>query len=196
MKKTLLVFISLMLLLTCSFGVFAAGESAFANIMITANTKLHDEAGTSNPIAYMEEYGVGYSSKGDQVIFEGVDFGNNGANKIYINFSYANKDKNTNIAVYIDKKSDTPAAKFSIGDTGGWESKFAKEFSAAITVPAGKHDIIVEFVDETGSFNYIRFDEAPAKAVTAPKTADPAVLTVVLAAVSVAGVAIAKKRSK
>lgn len=42
--------------------------------MITADTKLYDEGGTDNPIAYMEAYGVGYSSKGDQVIFEDIDF--------------------------------------------------------------------------------------------------------------------------
>ncbi len=198
MKKSLFVIISLILVLACSMSVFAAGESAFGKVYVTADTKLHDEGGTNNPIAYMEAYGVGYSSKGDQVIFEDVDFGANGANKMYINFSYANKEVNTNIAVYIDNKSDTPACTYNIGYTGGWESKFAKEFSTDIEVPAGKHDIIVEFTDETGSFTYIRFDETPAKPTptTAAVTADATAITVVAAAASLAIAAVAKKRAK
>lgn len=194
MKKSLLAIIGLILALACSMSVAAAGGSAFENVMITADTKIYDEGGTSNPIAYMEAYGVGYSSKGDQVIFEDIDFGNNGANKMFINFSYGNESNSTNIAVFIDKRGDTPAATFNIGYTGGWESKFAKEFTAEISVPAGKHDIIVEFLDETGSFNYIRFDETPPVEVKqSAKTADPIALTIVSAAASLAAFAVMRK---
>lgn len=194
MRKSLLAIIGLILALACSMSVAAAGGSAFENVMITADTKIHDEGGTSNPIAYMEAYGVGYSSKGDQVIFEDIDFGNNGANRMYINFSYGNESNSTNIAVFIDKRGDIPAATFNIGYTGGWESKFAKEFTAEISVPAGRHDIIVEFLDETGSFNYIRFDEAPAAEVKqSAKTADPIALTIASAAASLAAFAVMRK---
>ena len=194
MKKSLLAIIGLILALACSMSVAAAGGSAFENVMITADTKIYDEGGTSNPIAYMEAYGVGYSSKGDQVIFEDIDFGSNGANKMYINFSYGNESNSTNIAVFIDKRGDTPAATFNIGYTGGWESKFAKEFTAEISVPAGRHDIIVEFLDETGSFNYIRFDEAPpAEVKQSAKTADPITLTIASAAASLAAFAVMRK---
>ena len=79
MKKIASAILTLALAATLPLGLSAAGESAFENVMITADTKLYDEGGTDNPIAYMEAYGVGYSSKGDQVIFEDIDFGENGA---------------------------------------------------------------------------------------------------------------------
>ena len=103
MKKIAAALLTLALATTLPLGLSAAGESAFENVMITADTKLYDEGGTDNPIAYMEAYGVGYSSKGDQVIFEDVDFGENGAEKMYINFSYGNESNSTNIEVYIDE---------------------------------------------------------------------------------------------
>lgn len=201
MKKSLLVLMSLVLMLSLALSVSAKGENAFENVMITADTKIYDAPGTDNPIAYMEAYGVGYSSKGDQVWFEDLDFGANGADKITINFSFGANDKSTNIAFFVDSTDGEPAAKLNIGYTGGWESTYAKEFTTDIEVPAGKHTIIVEFLDETGSFNYIRCNEAPAKAAPADdtasaSTADPMILTVVLAASSLAGAVVMGKRSK
>lgn len=199
MKKIASALLTLALATTLPLGLSAAGESAFENVMITADTKLYDEGGTDNPIAYMEAYGVGYSSKGDQVIFEDVDFGENGADTMYINFSYGNESNSTNIEVYIDEVAGEPAAKYNIGYTGGWESTFAKEFETEIAVPGGKHDIIVMFTDETGSFNYIRFDEAPAPEepeTTAPQTADPMLITAAVAAASAVGAVVFKKRAK
>ena len=201
MKKSLLVLMSLVLMLSLALSVSAKGENAFENVMITADTKIVDVPGTDNPIAYMEAYGVGYSAKGDQVWFEDLDFGANGADKITINFSFGANDKSTNIAFFVDSTDGEPAAKLNIGYTGGWESTYAKEFTTDIEVPAGKHTIIVEFLDETGSFNYIRCNEAPAKAAPADdtasaSTADPMILTVVLAASSLAGAVVMGKRSK
>lgn len=201
MKKSLLVLMSLVLMLSLALSVSAKGENAFENVMITADTKIYDAPGTDNPIAYMEAYGVGYSSKGDQVWFEDLDFGANGADKITINFSFGANDKSTNIAFFVDSTDGEPAAKLNIGYTGGWDSTYAKEFTTDIEVPAGKHTIIVEFLDETGSFNYIRCNEAPAKAAPADdtasaSTADPMILTVVLAASSLAGAVVMGKRSK
>lgn len=200
MKKSLLVLMSLVLMLSLALSVSAKGENAFENVMITADTKIYDAPGTDNPIAYMEAYGVGYSSKGDQVWFEDLDFGENGADKITINFSYGADGGSTNIAFFVDSTDGEPAAKLNIGYTGGWESTYAKEFTTDIEVPAGKHTIIVEFLDETGSFNYIRCNEAPAKAAEEPaastNTADPMILTVVLAASSLAGAVVMGKRSK
>ena len=196
MKKSLLVLMSLVLMLSLALSVSAKGENAFENVMITADTKIYDAPGTDNPIAYMEAYGVGYSSKGDQVWFEDLDFGENGADKITINFSYGAEGSSTNLAFFIDNTDGEPAAKINIG----WESTYAKEFTTDIEVPAGKHTIIVEFLDETGSFNYIRCNEAPAKAAEEPaastNTADPMILTVVLAASSLAGAVVMGKRSK
>ena len=187
-------------MLSLALSVSAKGENAFENVMITADTKIYDAPGTDNPIAYMEAYGVGYSSKGDQVWFEDLDFGENGADKITINFSYGAEGSSTNLAFFIDNTDGEPAAKINIGYTGGWESTYAKEFTTDIEVPAGKHTIIVEFLDETGSFNYIRCNEAPAKAAEEPaastNTADPMILTVVLAASSLAGAVVMGKRSK
>lgn len=201
MKKSLLVLMSLVLMLSLALSVSAKGENAFENVMITADTKIVDVPGTDNPIAYMEAYGVGYSAKGDQVWFEDLDFGENGADKITINFSFGANDNSTNIAFFVDSTDGEPAAKLNIGYTGGWESTYAKEFTTDIEVPAGKHTIIVEFLDETGSFNYIRCNEAPAKAAPADdtasaSTADPMILTVVLAASSLAGAVVMGKRSK
>ena len=199
MKKIAMLVLFAVLVSLCTLGVSAA--SAFENVVITEKTKLVNDAandskgGSGKPIAYMEAYGVGYSSLGDQVVFEDVDFGKNGADKMYISFSYGNNDKTTTtLAVYIDKKSDKPAATYEIGYTGGWEKTKAKEFETAIDVPAGKHDIIVEFTNEkSGSFSYIRFNEAPAKPAAAPATADPVTVTLAVAAASLAGIVVSKK---
>ncbi|MBR6738854.1 MAG: carbohydrate-binding protein [Oscillospiraceae bacterium] len=199
MKKIAMLVLFAVLVSLCTLGVSAA--SAFENVMITDKTKLVDDAannskgGSGKPIAYMETHGVGYSSLGDQVVFEGVDFGKNGADKVYINFGYGNNDNTkTTLAVYVDKKTDKPAATFEIGYTGGWDKTKMKEFEAKIDVPAGKHDIIVEFTNEkSGSFTYVRFNEAPAKPAAAPATADPVTVTVALAALSLAGIVTAKK---
>ena len=165
-RKFLIAAAALLLAAILPIGVFAA-QSAFSNVEITENTKLYDdpdtlnEGGNGNPIQYMEDYGVGYSSLNDQVIFEDLDFGPNGANKMYISFSFGAEDPTT-LAVYIDEKSDTPACTYEIGNTGGWEKTFAEEFAADISVPGGIHTIIVEFTNSmSGSFSYIRFDEAP-----------------------------------
>ena len=165
-RKFLIAAAALLLAAILPIGVFAA-QSAFSNVEITENTKLYDdpdtlnEGGNGNPIQYMEDYGVGYSSLNDQVIFEDLDFGANGANKMYISFSFGAEDPTT-LAVYIDEKSDTPACTYEIGNTGGWEKTFAEEFAADISVHGGIHTIIVEFTNSmSGSFSYIRFDEAP-----------------------------------
>ena len=199
MRKIAMLVLFAVLTALCTLGVSAA--SAFENVEITEKTKLVDDAanndkgGSGKPIAYMEAYGVGYSSLGDQVVFEGVDFGKNGADKMYISFSYGNNDNTTTtLAVYIDKKTDKPAATYEIGYTGGWEKTKAKEIETKIDVPAGKHDIIVEFTNgKSGSFSYIRFDEAPVKPTAAPATADPVTVTVALAVLSLAGIVTAKK---
>ena len=133
--------------------------------------------GHGQPIQYVNGYGVGYSSLNDQVIYSKLDFGENGADKFIINFSFG-ADTSAILNVYIDEKSDKPAATLEIPNTGGWEEVWAQEFEADIDVPGGKHDVIVEFAnDQSGSFTYIRFNEkaeasAPAveKSISMPKT--------------------------
>ena len=51
MKKSLLVLMSLVLMLSLALSVSAKGENAFENVMITADTKIVDAPGTDNPIA-------------------------------------------------------------------------------------------------------------------------------------------------
>jgi len=125
------------------------------------------EGGSGQPIQYVNGYGVGYSSLNDQVIYEKLDFGENGADKMIINFSNGGAD-DTTLAVYIDEKSGTPAATYTIPNTGGWEETWAEEFETAIDVPGGRHTVIVEFTNSnSGSFTYIRFHEKSGDAAPA-----------------------------
>lgn len=163
MKKSLLVLMSLVLMLSLALSVSAKGENAFENVMITADTKIYDAPGTDNPIAYMEAYGVGYSSKGDQVWFEDLDFGENGADKITINFSYGAEGSSTNLAFFVDNTDGEPAAKINIGYTGGWESTYAKEFTTDIEVRLVSTPSSLSSSTRTGSFNYIRCQRGSGK---------------------------------
>ena len=201
MKKIAMLVLFAVLVSLCTLGVSAA--SAFENVMITDKTKLVDDAannskgGSGKPIAYMETHGVGYSSLGDQVVFEGVDFGKNGAKEMTIFFSYGG-EKETTIAAHLDSKDAKPFATFTITNTGGWDKTKAKEFTTKVQVPGGIHDVFVEFTnEESGSFSYIRFAEAdaPVASTSAPQTADMGVIASLTAIVtSAAGFVALKKR--
>lgn len=197
MKKLLTAILTFGLILI--FAISASATSAFEKVVITASTELYDdpatlnEGGNGQPIQYMEAYGVGYSSLNDMVIFKGIDFGINGANKMFINFSYGNNDDTTTlIEVYVDKAEGTPVASYKIGYTGGWESTFAQEFEAAAVVPGGTHDIYVKFANsKSGSFTYVRFNEAPTPEPVEksenPETSDLNILYYLLSSISALG---------
>ncbi|MCR5263438.1 MAG: carbohydrate-binding protein [Clostridiales bacterium] len=162
----------------------AAGISAFSNIDVTEDVELWDDpetvdlGGSGQPIQYVGGYGVGYSSLNDQVIFRNVDFGANGADKMVINFSFGAEDRDpATLSVYVDQVGGDPVATFTCGFTGGWEETFGQEFESAASVAPGVHDVYVVFTNESsGSFTYIRFNEAPPIVVetAAPETAAPA----------------------
>ena len=163
-RKFFIAAAALLLAAILPIGVFAA-QSAFSNVEITENTSRYDtrhlnEGGSGNPFS-MERLTASAIPSSPTMSFEYLHFGANGANKMYISFSFGAEDPTT-LAVYIDEKSDTPACTYEIGNTGGWEKTFAEEFAADISVPGGIHTIIVEFTNSmSGSFSYIRFDEAP-----------------------------------
>ena len=153
-----------------------------------------DQGGNNKPIAFVEGYGIGYSQIDDIVVFRNIDFGKNGANKFIISFQYG--------ATSICELKCTP--------TGGWKLENAKEFSAACNVAGGVHTVYVKFTNKaSGSFGYIRFEEAPATtaattkaaatsaakaaATTAAKTPDMAVV-IAAVAVTAASAAIVIKR--
>jgi hypothetical protein len=185
--------------LTLVFAISASAASAFENVVINESTELYDDPETMNlggngtTISYMEAYGVGNSSLNDMVIFKGVDFGANGADKMVIFFSYGNNDDTkTKIEVYVDKAEGTPVATYKIGFTGGWESTLAQEFEAPVSISGGTHDIYVKFANEkSGSFTYVRFNEAPAPAPAAetenPETSDFGFVYYVLSSISALG---------
>ena len=204
MKKTLVALLTLVLLCTLVVPAFAADpKNAFENVVMNGN---EDEFGyLANPeskrngknISYMEAYGCGNGAKGDMVQFKNLDFGKNGAKEMTIFFSYGG-EKETTIAAHLDSKDAAPFATFTITNTGGWDKTKAKEFTKAVKVPAGIHDVFVEFTnEESGSFSYIRFAEAdaPVAGTSAPATADMGVIASLAAIVtSAAGFVALKKR--
>lgn len=198
MKKSLRICVAIMTLLVLAVSVCAANSSAFDKTYVNADTTvLYDDPATKDlggwgkEIAYYDKLGVGLTSKNDHVMFKSLDFGKNGANKMIVNFGYGNDDgTKTTLAVYIDSIESDPVCTYEIGFTGGWgdtEDQF-KEQVAEVNIPGGVHDVYVQFTNEkSGSFNYIRFEEAPAKAVsTAAKTADIASVAVLGAIAAIA----------
>ncbi len=147
----------------CSLQITPPQAENPLELQVTADQEFYDDPGTlwegghGQPIQYVDGYGVGYSSLNDQVIFRRVDFGLIGANRMTISFS--NGGGEATLAVYVDQKTDSPDAVYTIPNTGGFESVWAEEFESDIRIFGGYHDIIVEFTNSnSGSFYYIRFD--------------------------------------
>lgn len=172
--------------------------------------EVEDDESTNNgnPIQLMEEYGCGYSTKGDLVIFSDVDFGANGADFMTVRFGYGNDNGTvTNVALKLDDPDSAAIATMSIGYTGGWNIEPSGYISIPVDIAGGVHDLYFEFLDETGSLSYVYFAEgeaAPVEVVdvatgettttTAPATFDAAVVAAVAAVLSAAGYAVSKKR--
>ncbi len=205
MKKIAVALLTLVLLCTLAAPAFAApAKNAFENVVMNGN---EDEFGyisnsegslrNGKNISYMEAYGCGNGAKGDMVQFKNVDFGKNGADAMTLSFSYGG-EKTSTVAVYLDDAKSAPIANYSITNTGGWDKTKAKEFTTAVKVPGGVHDVFVQFTnEESGSFSYIRFNEAAAPIEgAAPATADMGVIAALATiATSAAGfVALGKKR--
>ena len=114
------------------------------------------------PIQYVAGYGVGYSSMGDIVYFEDVDFGEKGAVDMTIHFANGNSMANTTLAVYLDDYENTePICTFDIGFTGGWTLQQTKPFTADCAIPGGLHTIYIKFTNSTsGSFGEVFFTKA------------------------------------
>ena len=218
MKKSAVLFTVAVLLIAMAVNVSAKFD-AFSKIEVTPEVSLidddttQDEGGSGQPIQYVDNYGVGYSSTNDIVYFEDVDFGADGAKAMNIFFSYGNDDDSTTtLDVYIDDyKSGNPVCSYEIGFTGGWESSNAQEIKADCAIPGGNHTVYIQFTNEkSGSFTYISFDKAdpPAETAapeteaeatapvvtTAAQTADMGIITGIIALSGAAMAIITKKR--
>lgn len=161
----------------CQLQIMSPPEEIPFEIKVSEELEFFDdpktlwEGGKGLPIQYVDGYGVGYSSLNDQVIFRALDFGDKGVNKMVIGFSNGGND--ATLAVYVDKKGRTPAATFTIPNTGGYESVWAEEFETDIDITGGLHDIIIEFTNSnSGSFHFIRFYRSQIRTVTSDN-ADP-----------------------
>jgi hypothetical protein len=117
----------------------------------------------------MADYGCEYSSTDDMVVFPNCSFGTKGAKAVTINISYGNTDT-TAIGIFIDNPLGNPAATFKISNTGGWTKDKAKEFTTDVKVPAGNHTVFVRFMDNTGSFTYVKFTECDTVQATTTAT--------------------------
>ncbi len=215
MKKVLVALLTLVLVATLVAPTFAADpKNAFENVVMNSN---YDEFGyitnengrdrNGKTISFIPDYGCGNGAMGDAVQFKNIDFGKNGAKEMVLSFSYGG-DKTTTVAVKLDALDAEPIATYAITNTGGWEKTKAKEFTTAVKIPGGIHDVFVQFTnEESGSFSYIRFVEADAPvagattttttttAPTAPATADMGVIASVAAiATAAAGFVALKKR--
>lgn len=136
-----------------------------------------DLGGSGNPIQIMDAYGCGYSSLGDMVVFNDVDFGANGASSARMHFGYGADDGTvTTLAFYIDNPDGTPALETEVGFTGGWDITSSGWVDLDLAVPAGIHTIYMEFTNEkSGSLSELTFVEAaPAPAEEAPAEEAPA----------------------
>lgn len=203
MKKIVVALLTLVLLCTLVAPTFAADpKNAFENVVMNGNEDefgyLTNDSGrlrNGKNISYMEAYGCGNGAMGDAVQFKNVDFGKNGAKEMVLSFSYGG-EKTSTVAVMIDKLDSTPVATYAITNTGGWDKTKAKEFSTAVKIPGGVHDVFVQFTnEESGSFSYIRFTEADAPvAGAAPATADMGVIASVAAIATAAAGFVALKR--
>ena len=194
-----------------SFSQVAFSSETYLTLTVVENGAVIDEpssndvGGSGQPIQIMDAYGCGYSSKGDIVVFEDVDFGANGASTAIMRFGYGNDNGTfSELEFYIDDPEGTPAVKQNVGFTGGWDIASSGYVPVELAVPAGIHSIYVKFVgDASGSISELHFVEAePAPvveevvecgAVTAPATFDAGVVAAVAAIVSAAGYAISKK---
>lgn len=163
------------------------------------NTK--DKGGSGKSIAYMEAYGVGYSSQDDMVVFPNCNFGKTGAKSMTINFSYGNNDgSNAELGIYIDDPYGTPVAVVKPTYTGGWELTKAKDFTVDIdpaSVGAGNHTVFVRFMTEkSGSFGTVTFTpgDTDLTVTAAATTPDLIVFTAAVALASMAGMVALKKR--
>ncbi|MCQ2433062.1 MAG: carbohydrate-binding protein [Clostridia bacterium] len=219
MKKFLSVLMAALVMMTLTVSVFAA-QNAFEPMEIDSETPdelvtlwddpdTKDQGGSGQEIQKMDDYGVGYSSLNDQVIFKDVDFGENGADLFSIWFSFGSDDITT-IDVHIDSIDTPKIASFEITNTGGWSKDCAEQFDYKVAVPGGVHDVIVVFTNSlSGSFAKIQFHEAPAPEVpeeipeaeepvdiapapVTPKTADAGVVAAVVV-MAVAAMVIVKK---
>ena len=192
-----------------SFSQVAFSSETYLSLTVVNDAAVIDEpstndvGGSGNPIQIMEAYGCGYSSKGDIVVFEDVDFGANGASTAVMRFGYGNDNGTVSeLEFYIDDPEGTPALKQDVGFTGGWDIATSGYVPVELAVPAGIHSIYVKFVgDASGSISELHFVEAePAPVVeevvdggTAPATFDAGVAAAALAIISAAGYAISKK---
>ena len=167
-----------------------------------------DLGGSGKPIAIVDGYGCGYSSKNDIVAYNDVDFGANGAQAMDLLFGYGNNDGSvTTLSFMLDDPTAAPIATAEIGFTGGWDIANAGWVRVPMTIPAGVHTVYVQFTNEkSGSISDIVFEEAPeaiapaaetnadtAAVTTAPATFDAGILAAVAAIVSAAGFALSKK---
>ena len=206
MKKIAVALLTLVLLCTLVAPTFAAvTKNAFENVVLNANpdefgyianTEGRDRHG--NTIQFVEGNGCGWSAEGDMVQFKNIDFGKNGAKEMTISFSYDGEATST-LAAYLDNPKGQPFATFATTSTGGWDIAHAKEFTTAVKVPGGVHDVYVKFTNaESGSFSYIRFAESAtpiAGTGAAPATADMGVIASLAAIMtSAAGFVALKKR--
>lgn len=160
----------------------AEGNGTYLNLKVVKDAEVIDDdstndlGGSGNPIQIMDAYGVGYSSLNDMVVFNDVDFGDNGASSAKIHFGYGNSDGSvTTLAFYIDNPDGAPALEAEIGYTGGWDIASSGWVDIDFAVPAGIHTIYVKFTNEkSGSLSEISFYEAAPVAEPETTAEEPA----------------------
>ena len=162
MKKWLTMLIAGALAALLCLPAGAAVGAFSGEIKTNANTEFHD-AGGEKQGGWVEDFGIGNTEAGDYVVFRSVDFGSKGASKAGIRFSFLITEYSPlpcTMELYVDSLSGSPAAVFSIEDTGHWIEDASMWFDAACNIPSGTHDIYLKWKDNTGSLYGIRFTEA------------------------------------
>ena len=183
-----------------SLDPFAGVKVLDATTQVVDQINTKDKGGSGKSIAKMDDYGVGYSSQDDMIVFPNCNFGKTGAKQITIDFAYGNADSHATLGIFIDKPYGTPVATMECGSTGGWDLTKAKPFTAdldATKVGAGSHTVFIRFMTEkSGSFNVVKFTpgDTDLTKTAAAATPDLVVVPVLAAVASFAGIVLNKRK--
>ena len=170
MKK--LTSLALSAIIACSMAVFTV-MAAPADDVVQLNVmegycELIDNAGTNNqangnPCKFMKNYGVGYTSEDDAVLWEKVTFTKDVKQVAVKCGIYPGADgvvQATEYWIYLDKLEGEPIAKIGVSseETGASEIVSQIQKIADVSIPAGTYDVIVVGKTEfSGSFSQVNF---------------------------------------
>lgn len=161
----------------CNFDSFQFTEkSVNAYTQIAATSYDNQNGVVIDKDAEGKPHNIGGVNHGDWILFQGVDFGNQTAVSMELNYSSQSGDASGYIEVYADDMDGTPIGKITLPNTGASWSNYVNlkgNLSIGIT---GKHNIYIKFVttkDKTYVANLAWFTFSTVKYVEETTTEEP-----------------------